>query len=69
VFDFKIIFTLRKVRLQQSKTQKHLARMSRVSQAHISELENGRESPTLRTVEQIANALKVHPIELLEFEE
>lgn len=40
-----------------------------MSQSHVSQIENGLESPTLRTVEQLAKALKVHPLELLEFEE
>lgn len=50
-------------------TQKYVSKISGYAQSHISAIENGQESPTLRTVEQIANALKVHPLELLEFED
>ncbi|NMF06300.1 helix-turn-helix domain-containing protein [Clostridium beijerinckii] len=66
---FKILFILRKKRLEKHKTQKYVAKISGISQSHISEIENGNESPTLRTVEQIATAIKVHPLELLEFVE
>lgn len=41
--------------------------MSGLSQSYISELENGLKSPTLRAVEKIANALHIHPLELIEF--
>ncbi|EHI98006.1 helix-turn-helix domain protein [Clostridium sp. DL-VIII] len=63
---FKILFKLKKKRIEKCKTQKDVARISGISQSHISEVENGLESPTLRTVEQIANSLKVNPLELLE---
>ena len=47
-------------------TQKRLAYLSNLSQSHISELERGIESPTLKTVENLADALKTHPSDLLE---
>jgi transcriptional regulator with XRE-family HTH domain len=66
---FKILFKLKKKRFEKRKTQKYVSRISGISQSHISKIENEQESPTLRTVEQVANALKVHPLELLEFED
>jgi len=64
----KITFNLRKIRLEKKMTQKQLARLSGLSQSHISELELGKEGPTLKAVESIANALHVHPFELLHVE-
>lgn len=50
-------------------TEKQLARLCGLSQGYLSDLELGKKSPTLRVVVQIANALKVHPLDLLEFED
>ncbi|MBU3184876.1 helix-turn-helix transcriptional regulator [Clostridium estertheticum] len=50
-------------------TQKRLAYLSNLSQSHISELETDKQSPTLKTVENLADALKTHPDKLIEVEE
>jgi transcriptional regulator with XRE-family HTH domain len=49
-------------------TQKELARRSHLTQQHISNLEKEprEESPTLNTLENVASALKICPLELLE---
>lgn len=63
---YKFSFKLQKVRKLQCLTQKRLAFIASVSQSHISELERGLESPTLKTVENLADALNAHPYDLLE---
>lgn len=65
----KIILNLNKVRTQKRKTQMELARMSGISQTHISELELEKQSATIKTWEALSNALKVHPLELIVFKE
>jgi transcriptional regulator with XRE-family HTH domain len=65
----KIIFDLHKIRSEKRVTQKHLARLSGLSQSHISELETGMETPTLKTVEKISIALRIHPYKLIKVEE
>lgn len=47
-------------------TWKRLAFSANLSQSHISELERDIESPTLKTVENLADALKTYPCNLLE---
>lgn len=69
MFAFKIIFNLREIRLEKGITQKQLARLSGLSQTHISELELKKERPTITAWESLANALHVHPncfIEIIE---
>ncbi|MBK5242674.1 helix-turn-helix transcriptional regulator [Clostridium sp.] len=63
---YKFRFKLLEVRKSKCMTQKRLAYLSNISQSHISELETGKESPTLKTVENLAYALKTHPSDLLE---
>ncbi len=65
----KIFFNLYEMRTTKRKTQIQLAKISGISQSHISELELKKESPTIKTWESLSNALKVHPLELLEFKE
>ena len=62
IFKFK----LNEVRKFKHITQKRLAYLSNISQSHISELERGTQSPSLKTVENLADALKAHPSDLLE---
>ena len=59
-------FKLQELRKFKGMTQKKLASLSNISQSHISELESNKESPTLDTIESIANALKTNPLNLLE---
>jgi len=61
-------FKLQEVRKFKGMTQKRLAFLANLSQSHISELENGIESPTLKTIENIADALETHPLKLLEID-
>ncbi|WP_367302969.1 helix-turn-helix domain-containing protein [Clostridium sp. DSM 17811] len=63
---YKFTLKLQEVRKRMCMTQKRLAFIASVSQSHISELERGHESPTLKTVENLADALKTHPYDLLE---
>lgn len=65
----KIFFNLPRIRAKKRKTQTQLAKLSGISQSHISELELKKESPTIETWESLSNALKVHPLELIEFNE
>jgi len=62
---YKFKFKLEAVRKLKHMTQKRLAYLSNVSQSHISELETEKQSPTLKTVESLADALKTHPEDLL----
>ena len=65
---YNIIFSLKKIRVSKDLTQPQLAKISRVSQSEISDIENFRKSPTLDTIVKLANALQVHPYELQETE-
>jgi len=46
-------------------TQLELARLLNTSRTHISQLERNKVSPTLRTVEKLATALKTTTVELI----
>lgn len=63
--QFNFCENLRVIRKLKRKTQKQIATFSGLSQSYISELELGIKSPTLTTIEKIANALKVSTLELL----
>jgi len=63
---YKFKFKLEAVRKLKCMSQKRLAYLSNLSQSHISELERDKQSPTLKTVENLAGALKIHPDNLLE---
>ena len=63
---FRITLKLHYVRTTKKITQIKLSRLTGISQSHISEIELGKQSPTLKTLEKIANALKVNPLELIE---
>ena len=65
---YKFKFKLQAVRKLKCMTQKRLAYLSNLSQSHISELERNEQSPTLKTVENLADALKTHPDNLLEID-
>lgn len=66
--QYKAIFSLKKIRISKELTQYQLAKKSEISQSYISEIENLLKSPTLETIEKLANALQVHPYELQEIE-
>lgn len=65
---YKVIFSLKKIRISKNLTQPQLAKISQVSQSEISDIENFKKSPTLYTIEKLANALQVHPHKLQEIE-
>jgi transcriptional regulator with XRE-family HTH domain len=56
---------LRVLRDARGLTQEQVAAAVGTSQSHYSKIELGLVSPTIRTVQRIANALEVDPIELL----
>jgi transcriptional regulator with XRE-family HTH domain len=57
---------LRASRLQQKLTQEEVARDAGMSVSYISMLERGERSPPLETLEVLAKALRVSPLELLQ---
>ena len=65
---YKFKFKLQAVRKLKCMTQKRLAYLSKISQSHISDLESDKESPTLKTVENLADALQTYPGNLLEID-
>jgi len=56
---------IREVRVDKKMSQSELARKAGISQSYLSELESNKKSPTLRQLCKIANALGVHPGELV----
>ncbi len=66
ILQYKIIFCLKKIRDSKGLTQPQLAKLSGISQSYISEIENTLKTPTLDTIEKLANALQVHPYEFQE---
>lgn len=57
---------LKATRLDKGLSQSEIARRIGVKHATYHEIENGKSSPNLATVERIARALEIDPIELLE---
>jgi transcriptional regulator with XRE-family HTH domain len=57
---------LHAARLQQKLTQEEVARAAGVSVSYISMLERRERSPPLETLEALAKALRVSPLELLQ---
>ncbi|KHD34204.1 hypothetical protein NL50_17830 [Clostridium acetobutylicum] len=64
------MFTLKikQYRKKRKITQKKLSRLSGITQSYLSDLESNcrYKSPTLKTLQEIANALDVCPKELIE---
>lgn len=62
------VFTqnLRALRAEAKLSQETVARETGFSVSYISMLERGRRTPPLQTVEQIAKALKVSPMSMLQ---
>lgn len=56
---------LRAIRIDKRLTQGEVAEKARVSVAYISLLENAQRSPPLETIEALAQALSVRPLDLL----
>jgi len=55
---------LKKLRKERKLTQKQLADQAQVSQSAVCYIENGERSPTLYTLERLAEALEVELHEL-----
>jgi len=68
IVKLKIKFKLHQARLLHNVTQKELARKCGFSQSYISLLELNKQSPTLKTIEILSNALEVYPNTLFEIE-
>ncbi|MCV3265196.1 helix-turn-helix transcriptional regulator [Vibrio harveyi] len=49
----------KEIRKKKALTIQELAEISGVSEGHVSRLENGLKSPTISTLEKLANALDV----------
>lgn len=60
---------LKKLREKFGLSQAELADKAGISQPFIGAIESGRKSPTLRTLEKIANAMNISVLELLGSEE
>jgi len=60
---------IRKLRLKKGWSQEKLSEESGLHRTYISQLERGFRNPTLLIVNQIADALKVTPSQLLAGEE
>ena len=56
----------RKIRVAKGLTQEQFAEISGFSQQYISGLESGRRNPTIVTVYELASALGVNHLELLQ---
>ena len=57
---------VRRIRLEKSLTQEEFCDISGFSQQYVSGLENGRRNPTVVTVYELAKALGVSHIDLLQ---
>jgi transcriptional regulator with XRE-family HTH domain len=56
---------IKKLRIQKGMNQLELSSILGVDTAYISNVENGKKNPTIRTVENIAKALKIDVNKLL----
>ncbi len=56
---------MRKIREEKNMTQGDICRALNLDRAHVSNIENGKQNPTLDTIEKIAKALKVSIKELV----
>ena len=56
----------KKIRLAKGLTQEQLAELSGFSQQYISDLERGSRNPTVVSLYELAQALGVHYLELLQ---
>ena len=56
---------VRTLRRMRRWSQASLAAQANITQAAVAKIERGQANPRLSTIEQLATALDVHPIELL----
>ena len=59
---------LKKLRLSKNFTVERLAIAANISYSQISRIESAQINPTICTIAVIANALKLHPSDLFDFE-
>ncbi len=57
---------LQTLRRKKALTQEALASKAGISVAYVSMLERGQRTPPLETIEQLAKALRVEPLKLLQ---
>ena len=57
------------LRKKRGMTQLVLSRKSSMRETALQRLESGRISPTVKTLQKVANGLNVHVIELFDFRE
>jgi len=55
------IITLKEIRIRKKMSRKNLAKLSNVSEAYLSMIENGKRVPTIKIINNIANALGCTP--------
>lgn len=63
VVVFKLL--IKKFREQRNLSQDELANLASISQGFLNEIEHGQKTPSLFTLEKIANALKINLDELI----
>lgn len=63
--DYSLGRALRAARQRMGLTMAALAQLAEISQPHLSQMENGKVSPSINTLYRLANALKISPQELL----
>ncbi len=56
---------IRRLRIQKGMTQRDLSIRTGINEANISKYERGKQNLRLETLERIATALDVHPVEIL----
>ncbi len=61
----KVIQNLKKIRKEKDVSHEMLGKKTDLSRTTIGAIENGRSSPTLRTIIRICDALDIKPSELL----
>ncbi|HCW72461.1 MAG TPA: XRE family transcriptional regulator [Clostridiaceae bacterium] len=57
---------IRKYRRKRNLTQKQLGELLELSNTYLSDIENNRTNPSIKTLKKVAKALEVSYIELLE---
>jgi transcriptional regulator with XRE-family HTH domain len=62
-----IIWYIKEKREQANMTKSELSRLSGVSKAYISEIENGYKEPGVEVLNKLAKALKCKPGDLYEY--
>lgn len=53
--------TLKEIRTKKKMTRKKLAELSNISEAYLSMIENGKRTPTVEVINDIASALNCKP--------